>query len=81
MSTKDDNKLIEEIKQDLKELLNGKSETTTQTKTNNLNYLIDPTSNKVNRLFYLSFENEDDRFSLSKYYTSKVEIKQFQRIN
>ena len=48
---------------------------TTQTKTNNLNYLIDPTFNKVNRLFVLSFENEDDRFSFSEYYTPKVEIK------
>ena len=48
---------------------------TNQIKTNNLNYLIDPTFNKVNRLFVLSFENEDDRFSFSEYYTPKVEIK------
>ena len=34
-----------------------------QTKTNNLNYLIDPTFSKFNRLFVLSFENEDDRIS------------------
>ena len=32
-----------------------------QTKTNNLNYLIDPTFTKTNRLFVLSFENEDGR--------------------
>ena len=50
---------------------------TNQTKTNNLNYLIDPTFNKVNRLFVLSFENEEDRTSFSKYYTWKVEIKDF----
>ena len=42
-----------------------------QTKTNYLNYLIDPTLNKVNRLFVLSFENEEDRTSFSKYYTPK----------
>ena len=48
---------------------------TDQTKTNNSNYLIDPTFNKVNRLFLLLFENEDDRTSFSKYYASKVEIK------
>ena len=30
-----------------------------QAKTNNLNYLIDPPFNKVNRLFVLSFANED----------------------
>ena len=50
---------------------------TNQTKTNNLNYLIDPTFNEVNRLFVLSFENEEDRTSFSKYYTPKVEIKDF----
>ena len=48
-----------------------------QTETNNLNYLIDPTFSKVNRLFVLSFENENDRISFSKYYTPKVEIKDF----
>ena len=35
-----------------------------QTKNNNLNYLIDQTFTNVNRLFVLSFENEDDRTSL-----------------
>ena len=50
---------------------------TNQTKTNNLNYLIDPTFNKVNRLFVLSFENEEDRTSFSKYYKPKVELKDF----
>ena len=33
-----------------------------QTKNNNLNYLIDPTFTKVNRLFILSFENEEPLF-------------------
>ena len=34
--------------------------------------------NKVNRLFVLSFENEDDgRTSSSKYYTPKIETKDF----
>ena len=41
------------------------------TKTHNLNYLIDPTFKKVNRLFILPFENEDDRKYLPKYYTPK----------
>ena len=39
---------------------------TNQTKTNNLNYLIDPTFTKVNRLFVLSFENEEERTSITK---------------
>ena len=39
--------------------------------------MIDPTFNKVNRLFVLSFENEEDRTSFSKYYVPKVKIKDF----
>ena len=48
-----------------------------QTKNNNLNCLIDPTFTNVNRLFVLTFENEDGRTSFSKYYIPKVEIKDF----
>ena len=33
------------------------------TKTNKVNYLIDPTFSKVNRLFVLSFKNEVGRVS------------------
>ena len=50
---------------------------TNQTKTNHLNHLINPTLTKVNRLFVLSFENEEDRTFFSKYYVPKVEIKDF----
>ena len=46
-----------------------------QTKSKNLNYLIDPTFIKANQLFVLSFENEDDKKSFSKYYTRKIVIK------
>ena len=42
-----------------------------------LNYLIDPTFTNANRLFVLSFENEDDINSFLKYYVPKVEIKDF----
>ena len=51
-------------------------EVSNQTKNNNLNYLIDPTFIKVNRLFVLSFKNEDDRFFCSECYTPSVEIKE-----
>ena len=40
-----------------------------------LNCLINPSFQGVNRLFVLSFENEDDRISHSTYYLPKVEIK------
>ena len=53
---------------------------TKQIKTNNLNYLVDPTFNKVNRLFVLLFKNEEDDTSFSKYYTPTVEIKDFNEV-
>ena len=43
-----------------------------RTKINNLNYLIGPTFNKVNRLVGVSFENENDRTCFSKYYAPSV---------
>ena len=53
------------------------SQISNQNKNNNLNYLIDPTFSNVNRLFVLSFENEDDRTSYYKYYMPSVEIKDY----
>ena len=47
-----------------------------QNKNNNLNYLIDPTFSNINRLFALSFENED-RTSYYKYYLPNIEIKDY----
>ena len=79
-STTDDNNFLEQLKSRFKRTITWnthRSEMTNLTKTNNLNYLIDPTCNKINRLFVLSFENEEDRTSFSKYYTPKVEIKDF----
>ena len=48
-----------------------------QTKTNNLNLLIDPTFTKFNILFVLSFENDEDGTSFWKCFVPKVEIKDF----
>ena len=50
---------------------------TKQAKTNNLNYLIDPSFSKANSLFILTYKNEDDRTFFSKYYTPDVKIKFF----
>ena len=48
---------------------------TTQAKTNELNYLIDPTFTNINRLFVLTFEYKKDRTSFARYYTAKVQKK------
>ena len=80
LSTENDNKLLEQLKSGFKgtiKLNKYRSEMTKLTKTNNVNYLIDRTFIKADRLFVLSFENEDDRTSFSKYYTPKIEINDF----
>ena len=76
LSTKGDNNFLEQLKSGFKSN-KYRSKMTNQTKTNNFNYLIDPMFTKVSRLFALSFKNEEDRTSFSKYYTSKLEIKDF----
>ena len=80
LSTENDNRLLEQLKTGFKRTIKWnkyRSEMTNQTKNNNLNYLIDPTFTKVNRLFVLSFENENDRASFSNYYVPNVQIKDF----
>ena len=80
LSTENDKKLLEQLRKGFKitNIWNKyMSEMTNQTKNNNLNYLIDPTFTKVNRLFVLSFENENDRTSFSKYYVPNVQMKDF----
>ena len=80
LSKENDIKLLEQLKTGFKRTIKWnkyRSEMTNQTQNNNLNYLIDPTFTKVNRLFVLSFENEDDRRSFSKYYVPNVQIKDF----
>ena len=65
------NKLLQQLKRGFKRTIRWnkyRSEMSNQAKNNNLNYLIDPTFTRVNRLFVLSFENEEDRASFSLMY-------------
>ena len=60
LSTENDKRLLKQLRTGFKRTIKWnkyRSEMTNQTKNNNLNYLIDPTFTKVNRLFVLSFEN------------------------
>ena len=43
----------------------------------NLNHLIEPSFQGVNRLFVLAFENDDQRISNKRYYIPNVEIKDY----
>ena len=42
-----------------------------------MNILVDPNFQGLNRLFVLSFENDDDRKSYKRYYLLTVEIKDY----
>ena len=59
LSKENDKKLLEQLKSGFKRTVKWnkyRSQMTVQSNNNNLNYLIDPTFTKVNRLFVLSFE-------------------------
>ena len=59
LSTENDKKLLEQLKSVFKRTIKWnkyRTQMTSQSNNNNSNYLIDPTFNKVNRLFVLSFE-------------------------
>ena len=80
LSTQDNAKLLQQLKSGFKRTINwNKYESSIKTFAQNryLNYLINPSFQGVNRLFVLSFENENDRTSHSTCYLPKVEIKDY----
>ena len=84
LSAENDKKLLKQLKTGFKRTIKWKkyrSEMSNQTINNNLNYLIDPTFINVDRLYALSFKDDDDRASFSKYYVPKVEVKDFNVLN
>ena len=42
-----------------------------------MNHLVEPSFQRVNRLFVLAFENDEQRISNKRYYISNVEIKDY----
>ena len=83
LSKENDIKLLEQLKTGFKRTIKWnkyKSQITVQPQNNNLNYLIDPTFTKINRLFVLPFARtnaDDNRDSFSDYYVPNDEIKDF----
>ena len=78
LSTKESAKLLHKLKSGFKRVINwnkslSKPESSRQNP--NLNYLIEPSFQGVNRLFILAFENDTQRTSHSGYYLPNVEIK------
>ena len=74
LSTQDNAKLLQQLKSGFKRTINW-NKYESSPKTYAQNHLINPNFQGVNRLFVLSFENENDRTSHSTYYLPKVEIK------
>ena len=68
------------MKSDFKRTINWnkyQSKVTIQAPNPYLDYLIDPSFQGVNRLFVLSFENQDDVTVHTKYYLPTVEMKDY----
>ena len=77
LSTQDNAKLLQQLKSSFKRTINWnkyQSSIKTYEKNRYLNNLVDPSFQGVNKLFVLSFENENDRTSHSTYHLPKVEI-------
>ena len=80
LSTQDNAKLLQQLKSGFKRTINwNKYESNVKTfaQSRDLNHLINPSFQGVNRLLVLSFENEDGRKSHSTYYLPKIEIKDY----
>ena len=80
LQEKYDNELIEGLKNGISfdfEWGRYRTQIINQLTINNLNFLVDPTFNNVNKLFVLAFPNEEDRSSFFKYYVPNIEIKDY----
>ena len=80
LSTQENTKFFQQLKSGFKRVINWnkylpKPELLAQNP--NLNHLVEPSFQGVNRLFVLAFENDDDRTSDDEYYLPTVEIKDY----
>ena len=80
LSTQDNAKLLSQLKSGFKRKISwnkylAKPELLAQNA--NLNHLIEPSFQGVNRLFVLAFENDAQRTSNKRYYIPNVEIKDY----
>ena len=80
LSTQENTKLLQQLKSGFKRVINwnkylSKPELLAQNP--NLNHLVEPSFQGVNRLFFLAFENDAQRTSHSNYYFPNVETKDY----
>ena len=80
LSTQENTKFLQQLKSGFKRVINwnkylSKPELLAQNP--NLNHLVEPSFQGVNRLFVLAFENDNDRTSDDRYYLPTVKIKDY----
>ena len=80
LSTQDNAKLLQQLKSGFKRVINwnkylSKPELLAQNP--NLNHLVEPSFQGVNRIFVLAFENDAQRTSHSGYYLPNVKLKDY----
>ena len=80
LSTQENTKFLQQLKSGFKRVINwnkylSKPELLAQNP--NLNHLVEPSFQGINRLFVLAFENDDDRTSDERYYLPTEEIKDY----
>ena len=80
LSTQDNAKLLPQLKSDFKRTITWNkylAKPELLARNANLNHLIEPSFQGVNRLFVLAFENDAQRTSNKRYYIPNVEIKDY----
>ena len=80
LSIQEDTKLLQQLKSGFKRVINWNkylSKSDLLRRNPNLNYLIEPSFQGINRLFVFAFENDAQRTSHSNYYLPNVEIKNY----
>ena len=80
LSTQENTKLLQQLKSGFKRVINCNkylSKPELLERNPNLNNLVEPSFQVVNRFFVLAFENDDQRTSHSGYYLPNLEIKDY----
>ena len=80
LSTQENIKFLKQLESGFKRIVNWNKylpKTTNQAQNRYLDYLIDPSFQGVNRLFVLSFKDDDGPESHKQYYLPTVEVKDY----
>ena len=80
LSTQDNSKLLQQLKSGFKGVINSNkclSKPELLRRNPNLNHLVEPSFQGINRLFVLAFDSDTQRASHSGYYLPNVEIKDY----